>query len=544
VGKIATVEEMREIEKAADASGLSYARMMQNAGQAVADVVAAAAGDLAGLHIIVLCGSGNNGGDGLVAGELLAAKGAELGIYLVLPRADDDPLMDPLRQRGAKIVKAADDPKGKSLRALLEKADVLIDAVLGTGTHLPLKADVASVLERAGGYLEAMAGRVFVVAIDCPSGLDCNSGELAEQALQADVTVTMGAAKRGLLRFPGAEAVGELIVADIGFTDKLKPLKAIGWELADGQMVREWIPSRTAGSHKGTFGRVMIVAGSINYPGAALMAGTAAYRVGVGLVTLGVVADVQRLIAGRLPEATWIILPQDTGVIGENAAEILFKELPHVQALLLGPGFGLDPSTGHFLAKLLSAEESDSRAHIGFVRQAAGAEGEAHRLPPCVIDADGLKILKGIPDWPSHLPPSSILTPHPGEMSVLTGLPISEIQDDREGIAARHAASWGHVVVLKGAFTVVAEPAGRLVVIPVATSALARAGTGDVLAGTIAGLRAQGVGAFEAAVLGCYLHGRAGEMAAEKLGNAASVMAGDVANQLSDSLTDLFAGEP
>jgi len=259
------------------------------------------------------------------------------------------------------------------------------------------------------------------------------------------------------------------------------------------------------------------VAGSVNYTGAAYLAGAAAYRVGAGLVTLALPQTIYPIIAAQLPEATWLVLPDERGVITGPAAERLQPELSNYTALLIGPGFGTAKTTGDFVREMLT--------------RAA--------LPPLVVDADGLRLLAQLPDWPRALPANSVLTPHPGEMAALTGLEKAELQSDRIGYARRFAAEWGQVVVLKGAFTVVAAPGGQATVQPFATPALARAGTGDVLAGAIAGLLAQGVGPYDAAVAAAYLHGRAGELAAAGMGTSASVLAGDVLNALAQAVAEL-----
>jgi NAD(P)H-hydrate epimerase len=307
------------------------------------------------------------------------------------------------------------------------------------------------------------------------------------------------------------------------------------------ERVREILPDRPLNSHKGTYGTALVVAGSVNYTGAAYLAGRAAYRIGAGLVTLGVPAPLHSVLAGQFPEATWILLPHEMGVIAEGAAEVLRENMERATALLFGPGFGMDDKTGAFISRLIGADQRSDRPGMGFPSMAKeGSKKEKDELPPLVIDADGLKLLSRIPDWASYLPAPAVLTPHPGEMGFLTGLSVKEIQADRLEIARRFSKQWGHVVVLKGAFTVIAGPDGQEAVIPVATPALARAGTGDVLAGLIVGLRAQGVDAFPAAMAGAWIHAHAGLMAAEILGNTASVLAEDVLDSVIDVITGLI----
>ena len=383
------------------------------------------------------------------------------------------------------------------------------------------------------------------MAVDCPSGLNCDSGALDPAALPADLTVTFAAAKRGQFVFPAANWLGELVVADIGVSADLPELAQVQLELATPQDVRAWLPGRPRDAHKGTFGRALVAAGSVNFTGAAYLAGAAAYRIGAGLVTLAVPEPLHAIVAPQLPEATWLILPDEVGVIAASAAEVIEKELPRSQALLVGPGFGTEKSTGQFLRRLLDVEEGQAgggrKRALGFTARAAGGpegEGSATPLPPLVVDADGLRLLAQVENGPARLPRLSVLTPHPGEMAALTGLDKEAIQADRLGTAQRFAAEWGQVVVLKGAFTVVAAPEGRTAIVPFATAALARAGTGDVLAGMITGLLAQGVPPYEAAVAGAYLHGRCGELAAQAMGQTASVLAGDVLRALPAALAE------
>jgi NAD(P)H-hydrate epimerase len=247
-------------------------------------------------------------------------------------------------------------------------------------------------------------------------------------------------------------------------------------------------------------------------------------------------------LAGQFPEATWSLLPHERGSIARDAAKSLMKNFERATALLVGPGFGVEDTTGDFLKDLLIGESAPKKAagRIGFLQeQESKSEAVAAHLPPMVIDADGLKLLAKIEGWHKLLPAPAVLTPHPGEMAVLTGLSTEEIQADRMGFAMKYAQEWGHVVVLKGAFTIVAAPDGMATVIPVASPALARAGTGDVLAGLIVGLMAQGLDSYDAAVSGAWIHAQAGLVAADALGSTASVLAGDVLDAVPDVMSDL-----
>jgi hydroxyethylthiazole kinase-like uncharacterized protein yjeF len=544
VAKIVSVEQMQSVERAADGSGLGYDQMMANAGKSVAGEIMARYGPLDGRRVLLLVGSGNNGGDALVAGWHLLEAGAQVSVYVAKARPADDPLLERLRESGILIAEAEKDQRWRVLRNAVQATDLLVDAVFGTGLTPPLRGTAKDVLAEASKALGKREKPPVIVAVDCPSGLDCDSGEIADEAIAADLTVTLAAAKRGLLAFPGAAYVGELVVGDIGLKPGQTELESMDTDLATAELVASWLPVRKRDSHKGTYGTALITAGSINLPGAAVLAGLGAYRSGAGLVRLAVPSSIQALLAPQLPEAVWTLLPHEMGLMDDTAIPVLRQALDGVDAMLVGPGLGVDAATRRFFARLFGVEVAAHRGKLGFIAREEEEEPEAAALPPLVVDADGLKLLAELPDWAERLPKETVLTPHPGEMSILCGEGIDDIQADRIGTARGFAEQWGHVVVLKGAFTVVAAPEGRATVLPFATSALATAGTGDVLAGVIVGLRAQGVGGFDAAVLGAYLHGRAGELAADLLGAEAAVIAGDVAECLADALSELAGAQP
>lgn len=541
MSKIVSVEQMRRIERAADISGLTYDAMMVRAGAAVAAEAARSIVEPRGKRVLILVGSGNNGGDGLVAGARFAEWGAVVTAAIVSSRPDPDPHAAELERLGGAMIRLAESGVD-AVEPPVQAADVVIDAVLGTGFRLPLRGEAEAALTRAKSILASRRPRPIVIAVDCPSGVDCDTGEAGRGTLAADLTVTLGAVKPGLLRSPGAALAGRIVVGDIGLDPKMPELLEVEMEYADAALVRGWLPARPDDSHKGTFGTAMIAGGSVNYPGSVALAGRGAYRVGAGLVCLAVPGSIQSALVGALPEAVWLILPQEVGVLSEPAAEMLRKESAGKPVLLVGPGLGREDTTRRFLARLIGGGEAQPRGRIGFVHGGGGPGESRASLPPLIIDADGLRLLSALEDWPSRIPHGSILTPHPGEMAAMTGLDVATIQGNREGVARERAAEWGQIVVLKGAHTVVAEPEGRAWVLPFATAALAKAGTGDVLAGAIAGLRAQGVGPVEASVLGAYLHGRAGVMAAEAAKTSAGVLASDVADRLPDAIAELAGG--
>lgn len=536
--KLVTVPEMQAIEKEADAQGLSYEKMMENAGLALGRWVNQTY--ISKGKVLGLIGSGNNGGDTLVALHFLQQKGWEVSAFLTKSRPVDDPLLKPLVEEKAPIFIFGDKKTESKLEVLVRETDVILDGVLGTGIKLPLKTEVAGALSLINQIIARRDGKTHVIAVDCPSSIDSDTGDAAPECIPAETTICMAAVKRGLLKFPAYNFVGEIQVVEIGLTQKIKRYAEIHRNVVDLETVRTGLPPRKLDAHKGTFGTAMVIAGSLNYTGAPMLAGKAAYRVGAGLVTLAVPEPLHRVLAGYFPEATWLLLANEMGVISEEAIKTVFDNLSRISALLLGPGWGVEQTTANFLSKLLTNRSVSRRGSgMGFLVSPHEPKQDQAELPPLVIDADGLKLLAQIPDWPRLLPTLTVLTPHPGEMAILTGLTVGEIQTDRIGFAEKFAQQWGHVVVLKGAFTVVAEPGGETAIIPVATPALARAGTGDVLAGMITGLRAQNIEAFPAAYCGAWIHAKAGLKAAEVLGNTASVMAGDVLQAISSVMTEV-----
>jgi hydroxyethylthiazole kinase-like uncharacterized protein yjeF len=515
--KIVSVAEMQHLERAADAAGHSFAAMMERAGAATADHTLRAWG-LSLPSVVVLAGPGNNGGDGLVCARCLHERGVAVRVYLwkrrVDPEHDTGQLFAALAELGVECGDSDGDSEFHLLRAWLSDADVVVDALLGTGANRPIGGQLAALLNVVAECRRSR--RLFVVAVDCPSGLNCDSGAVDPNTLTADMTVTFAYAKHGHYRFPGADAVGELCVADIGIPPVLAPGADLRTFVLSAQVVRPWLPARPHVSHKGSFGKLMAVTGSINYPGATLLACSAAARTGAGLVTGAVAEPVWAVVAGQMREPTWLPLPSTEGAIDPAAAALVRAQASGYDALLLGCGLTQQPATVRFVEQLLSAGP----------------------LPATLIDADGLNCLAQIADWPRWLPKHSVLTPHPAEMARLCRLPVAQVLAERWELARAKAQEWNAVVLLKGPYTVIAAPSGWLAVLPVATPALASAGTGDVLAGAIASLLAQGAPAFAAACLGAWIHGMAGLACEQKIGLAGAV-ASDVVDRLPAIMTDL-----
>jgi hydroxyethylthiazole kinase-like uncharacterized protein yjeF len=380
----------------------------------------------------------------------------------------------------------------------------------------------------------------LVAAVDLPSGLNPDTGALDPASLAADLTVTFAFPKIGQVTFPGAGAVGELVIADIGILADWADSDAL--DVATARETAMLLPARPPDSHKGTFGKAMLCVGSVNYVGAAYLSGTAATHAGAGLVTLALARAIYPMVASTSHETTFVILPDDLGVLIPDAVPVVRERLEDYDALLIGCGFGRDQKTVEFVQRLMGIG-AKSKTQIGFLANSRESKTEPGKLPPLVIDADALYALAQSGEWWTHLAPNTvILTPHPGEMATLCGLSTGDVQADRVNIVKKFAAQWKQVVVLKGAHTVIAAPDGRATLLPFATPALATAGTGDVLAGTIIAMLAQHLAPFDAAVAGAYLHGLAGVIAERELGRA-GVVAGDLLTRLPEAMRRVRKGE-
>jgi hydroxyethylthiazole kinase-like uncharacterized protein yjeF len=524
--KITTTEQMREIEKVADAQGLTYATMMENAGRSVAREIQARL-EVKGKKVLVLVGPGNNGGDGLVVARHLHDDGAEVHLYVWKRDPKGDENFRLTEERGIPHQTAAKDKKLKELKDLLSSVDVVVDALLGTGVTRPIGGALEDIL---AALTEARSSGTapLLVAVDVPTGVDCDSGAADPATVAADLTVTLALPKRGFYAFPAADYLGDLVISDIGIPTALTD--QLTTELIDSDLARGLLPKRPRNAHKGTFGKALVVAGSPNYTGAAYLSSAAATRVGTGLVTLCLAQSLHPILASKLVEVTFLVLPHDLGALVPEANRLLVEKLPEYNALLIGPGLGTVDSTVEFVHRLLGVHGAGRRRQIGFVsaqEEKATQEEEHQALPPLVIDADALNALALVPCWWETLTARAVLTPHPGEMSRLLDCSIEEVEADRVAAARGAAQQWQQVVVLKGAHSVIAAPDGRLAISRFANPGLATAGTGDVLAGSIVGFVAQGLSLFDAATLGVYCHGAAGEMATAALGNAGTV-AGDL----------------
>jgi len=517
--KLCTSEQMRALEQAAVEAGTPLDELMEQAGLAVAQEVWLNLGVVAGRRVLVLVGPGNNGGDGLVATRHLADWEADVCVYMLAPR-DGDKNLDLVRERNVTLFSASDDAGSSRLAEALDGAEVIVDALLGTGRSRLIEGAMAEVLKRVRARCEGdRAPTVF--AVDLPTGVDADTGQADPLAVTADVTVTFGAAKVGLFTLPGSEHAGRVEVVDIRLPKAA--VDALPVELVSTAWVRERLPKRPRSANKGTFGKVLVVGGSRDYVGAPRMAAEACYRAGAGLVTIASTKDVQRANASALPEATWVVLDGDKGSIKHGARADVADGMQTRDVLVLGPGLGQGKGMQDFVREIL-AELPDG-------------------LCGAVVDADALNALAPIDADAFHTELRLILTPHPGEMARLLATTVEAVQRDRLGSAVDAAARWGNVVVLKGAHTIVAAPDGRTAVSPYANALLAVAGTGDVLAGVIAGLLAQGIAPFEAAACGVYVHAFAAEELSEELGDR-GLLASELLPAIPRAMRTILHGKP
>lgn len=485
--KVVTAAEMRAIEASTQHDGVALPSLMQGAGEAVARVT----GDLAdGGEVLILIGPGKNGGDGLVCARALSAAGNRVTLYLFNRQVDEN--------TGAAVVQATEDQSRRVLHGLAANSVVVVDALLGIGQTRPPDSTLASILETVNTQ---RGSSTRGVAVDIPTGVDADTGAVWNQAFRADVTVSLGFLKRGSVLSPGSGYCGQIRLIDLGFPPSAAALVAVSVPTAGD--IAGIIPVRQADSNKGSGGRVLVISGSRDYVGAPVLVSMAAYRIGAGLVQLAVPTSIQLTVAAHVLEPIYLPLPEYDGRVCSESLSLITHSLPSAAAVVLGPGLGLSSETVSFVSSLvLDTKELEHK--------------------PIVIDADALNALSQIPEW-WRSKASIVLTPHPGEMSRLTELKIDAIQADRVGTALHYAAKWSHVVVLKGAGTVVAAPDGTASINPTGGPNLATAGTGDVLSGAIGGLLAQGCSPFDAAVCGVYLHGMAGDILREECGDAGTI---------------------
>ncbi len=497
--RVCTAREMAAIDADTIASGTSADELMERAGVAMSDgilVFLENSTETLELHrraqgrVLIICGKGNNGGDGLVVARRLCEKNLSVVVMML---ADRDEMSADTRRNydrlpsGVDVLHPARDHWVGAVGPLLEEADVVVDAIFGTGITPPLRAPFVELITNVND------SGAPTVAVDIPSGVNGNDGRVDPVALAADLTITVGLPKRGLLLPPGRDFAGEIQVVDIGFPADICSRHSSDHHWLSRDDYLELLPPRPTHCHKYQFGRVAILAGSRTYGGAAHLAGLGALRSGVGLVKMALPMELVESTRVVLPEALTVGLAStEAGTIEPVSGTMMDHILEHQSAVVLGPGLAADETTDAWVIDFLSRLDL-----------------------PVVVDADALGAFSRRGSEPCFGPGPVILTPHAGELARLTGLNSSEVVDRRFELVPELAARWGVVLLLKGSPSLIAAPDGRLFINPTGDDALARGGSGDVLSGLIGGLLAQGSAALDAALLGAYVHGLAGTWASQ-----------------------------
>ena len=510
-----TAAEMRALDREAiEALGIPGPVLMENAGRSVVEHLKRRFGDISTRQIVVLCGKGNNGGDGFVVSRWLNGMGVPTRTIVLATldevKGDAKLNLEILRRIGVSVDSAPDLPSFRKFADTLFSCDVIVDGMLGTGLvrgASGIFGDVIDMVNSVPGY---------VVSVDIPSGLSSDTPRLLGSVVRAAATVTFGLPKIGQLLYPGAEFVGELVVADIGIPPETVAKSTVNTYRMDVDELELGIFLRKPDTHKGTFGHVLIVGGSSGKTGAVALAAEAAMRAGAGLCTAAIAASLNAIMEVKTTEAMTIPVAEGrAGVISVAAADQILQAIERlgITAIAVGPGLGTAPETVEFVCQLLP--------RIGGI--------------PIVLDADGINTLAGKADLLKELVAPVIVTPHPKELSRLSGTAMSDILKDRLGSARESARSLGVFLLLKGARSIVAAPDGTAFINMTGNPGMASGGTGDVLTGLVAAFAGQGAPPLEAAKLGAYLHGLAGDVAVESLGEA-SLVASDILNFLPEAI--------
>ncbi|UWV47216.1 NAD(P)H-hydrate dehydratase [Acetivibrio thermocellus] len=514
--KVVTPVQMREIDSyTINKVGIPGIVLMENAAVRVTDEILKDYGSLVNKNIVLLAGKGNNGGDAFAIARHLCNKGANTVVFILAAKKDisgDARInLDILENMGVETVEVLEGNDLTDMEKRLERADLVVDGIFGTGLKGGVKGFRGNVIKLVNQKNKP------VIAVDIPSGVDGETGEIEGECIKAYKTVTFGYPKFGHFLHPGCEFVGELVVADISIPDSVAQNFDIKSYVTDKETVSRLIPGRKADSNKGDYGRVLIITGSTGMTGAGCLAGTASLRSGTGLLYLGVPKTLSFIYECNLTEAVTLPLEDENkGFLTKECIPMLLEYMEKMDAVAIGPG--------------LSTKEDVEDVVFSVVENCK---------VPMVIDADGLNLIsRNLPVLKKARAPV-VLTPHPGEMARLTGLSIGEIQKRRVGTAREFSEKWGVTTVLKGAKTVVASYDGRVFINPTGNSGMSTGGTGDVLTGIIASFIGQGLDPVDAAVAGVYLHGLCGDRVANVKGEH-GLVAGDLAEEIPYAIKSLI----
>lgn len=519
--KVLLAKEMRELDRIAiEEQNIPGLTLMENAGAGVVRWTEEYKGPVHSKKITVVCGKGNNGGDGFVVARLLLQKGAQVRVLLLSPpdsiQGDAKINLDRLITIGGRI-DLISELSQKTTQSMMNESDLIIDALFGTGLSSNTTGRIADFIEIINDSRKRNAdSSPRVIAVDIPSGINADSGQNMGSAILADLTVTFGHPKRGHFLFPGATHAGVVKTVDIGIPKAVTDQANVSVYLLTASDFSSYLSERPRNSHKGSFGHVGVIAGSGGKSGAAILTSVAALRSGAGLVTLATPKSVEASLPSRPPEIMTFPLPETPSrTLSSKGLDLILQFLSDKKVVALGPGLSGHPQTETLIRKIVPS-----------------------LTQPIVIDADGLNAFIGHLDLLSRSKAPLILTPHPGEMGRLLGLKAQAVQKDRLGIAKSFAQEHGVILVLKGANTVIATPEGALYFNPTGNAGMASAGTGDVLTGIIAGLIAQNHDIEFSVKLGVYLHGLAGDLAAQSVGPV-GFLAGEVSALIPKALAIL-----
>lgn len=501
--KLTTAAEMREIDRVArEEFGMPEAVLMESAGCRVAEMMEELLGSLADRPLVIFAGNGNNGGDAMAAARHLLNKGARLKVFMT--GAPDKLKPSPaimyqiLQKMGVEIHELEGERDWNRLHLAMKFAEGAVDGLVGTGFTGELRKKMISVIE------EINASELPVVSVDIPSGVEADTGKVSTVAVKAAATLTLGLPKPGHFLSPGADCIGRLVVDDIGLPRQLLTADALQMNLLDDTLACSLLPARPHGAYKGSCGRILVVAGSRGMTGAAALAAGAALRAGAGQVTLAVPKSLQPLLDSQLTEVMVQPLPEETDgrLSGSEAAARALEMSRAADVLLIGPGLGRQPETQEFVRMVCEQAEC-----------------------PLILDADGIYAFGHRQETLAECKQIPVMTPHLGEMAQFLGVSVEELRGDLIPMAREAAQKYQTVMVVKSECTLVAYPDGDVFFTTKGNPGMATAGSGDVLAGTIAGLYKQTESGV-APMLGVYLHGLAGDMAAGRY--AEGLVAGDI----------------
>ena len=516
--KVISADMMRDMDRVAiEERGIPSLDLMEAAGAGVAERVIDLLGDSRGRNVSIFCGKGNNGGDGFVVARYLAEADVLVKVFLLEePKnltTDAAVNFEKLPEK-VTVIRITRDDDLSEIAAQLPKEDIIIDALLGTGISGPVKDEYTRIIELIN------SSGAHIVSVDIPSGVEGNTGQIGNVAVWADHTVTLAMPKFGLYLQPGSEYTGTISVVDIGIPDDVIKSFPLNCDILDFSEAKKLLPPRKGISHKGDYGRVLVIGGSRGMAGAMALASESAMRVGCGMVVAASPINAQETLAVKLTEVMTLPLFENSdGTLVPDAVEQLKERLDWADVVAIGPGFGLNADTIGFMGKFLDVCQL-----------------------PMIVDADGIKCIAPFKDKLTRNDRTVIITPHPGELAYFLGIKQDKILDSYFHMTLDAAKNHGIVVHMKVHRSVTAHPDGRATINITGNSGMASAGSGDVLTGIIAGLLAQGADPYDATRLGAFLHGLSGDMAAREL-TEYSMIAGDITRFLSNAIMRVVCGE-